>query len=95
MNILIILVILFITNVNVIQPKNLNNEPFIPDPYDSFTKSTKSTKSSQNNDFIEPYDIIRNYRKLDDLRKNLIDHNLIEHMIKSGGIDMIIRFLKN
>ena len=94
MNILNILVILFITNVNVIQPKNLNNEPFIPDPYDSFTKSTKSTKSSQNNDFIEPYDIIRNYRKLDDLRKNLIDHNLIEHMIKSGGIDMIIRFLK-
>jgi hypothetical protein len=94
MNIIKILVILFITNVNVIQTKNLNNEPFIPDPYDSYDSSTKSIKSSQNNEFIEPYDIIRNYRKLDDLRKNLIDHNLIEHMIKSGGIDMVIRFLK-
>jgi len=92
MNIMNILIILLITNVNAILPKNQYNEPFITKPYYSSIKP--SIKTSQNNEFIEPYDIIRNYRKLDDLRKNLIDHNLIEHMIKSGGIDMVIRFLK-
>lgn len=60
--------------------------------YDSYLESYK--EKSKKNQFIKPYDIIKNYRKLDDMRKNLIDHNLIEHMIKSGGIDMVIRFLK-
>ena len=111
MNIMNILVILFITNVCAVLPKNQHNEPFITDtnpgklsndhiePFDKkqspkhlYDSSIKT--SNKNNGFIKPYDIIKNYRKLDDLRKNLIDHNLIEHMIKSGGIDMVIRFLK-
>jgi hypothetical protein len=62
--------------------------------YESQLESSYKEKSKKNNEYIDPYDIIRNYRKLDDMRKNLIDHNLIEHMIKSGGIDMVIRFLK-
>ena len=106
MNIMNILVILFITNVCAVIPKNQHyTKSFtykkpgkLSNDIDPFDKKQSPENlydpSNKNNGFIKPYDIIKNYRKLDDLRKNLIDHNLIEHMIKSGGIDMVIRFLK-
>jgi hypothetical protein len=104
----ILVKILFIVNVNALQPKRPLNNNYIestpkPHLYDSSYDSSydslydtpldASSKTSKNN-YIDPYDIIRNYKNLDDMRLNLIDHNLIENMIKSGGIDMVIRFLK-